>query len=76
MTGVELQRMAQHHIHPAVTVGRSAGTSYWVVVMDPETGISAPLNQPGSDTVHQFASLDQVAEYLSKVGVASFQVKI
>jgi hypothetical protein len=76
MTGADLQRMAHNNIHSAVTVGRIAGKSYWIVVMDPETGISSPVNQPGSDTVHQFDSLDQVAEFLSKVGVASFQVKI
>jgi hypothetical protein len=76
MMGAELQRMTHNNICPAITVSRINEASYWIVVRDPETGISAPINQPDSDAVHQFESLDQVAEFLSKVGVASFQVEI
>lgn len=76
MTGVEIQKLILDGQELTITASRLSGNRYGVGVQFANGDFAGPVTLPESDQPLQFDSLDEVASFLSQVGVKQFRVTI
>lgn len=76
ITGTELKQLTDQGTQPKVIVAHNHGTVYGALVIIDSPTLPKAICDPGSGEVLQFNSLDQVASFLSQVGIKTFQVTI
>lgn len=76
MTGSEIQKLINQSEDLIITASRLSGNRYGVGVQYANGDYVGPVTLPENDQPLQFDSLDEVASFLSQVGVKQFQVSI
>lgn len=76
MTGVEIQKLINEKQELTITAIHIFGNRYGVGVQFGNCDFAGPVTLPENDQPLQFDSLDEVASFLSQVGVKQFQVTI
>lgn len=76
MTGIEIQKLILQNETLTFTASRLYGNCYGVGVQYANGDYVGPVTLPENNQPLQFDSLDQVAAFLTQIGVKSFQVAI
>ena len=76
ITGTELKQLTDQGDQPKVIVAHNHGTIYGALVITDSPALPKAICDPGTNEAMKFGSLDQVADFLSKVGIKTFQVTI
>lgn len=76
MTGSEIQKLILQNEILTITASRLYGNRYGIGVQYAGGDYAGLVTLPENDQTLQFDSLDQVASFLSQIGVKQFQVEI
>lgn len=76
MTGAEIQKLVQQNEELAIIARRLHSNCYGVGVQHANGDYAGPVTVPENDQPLEFTSLDQVVDFLSQVGIKTFQVSI
>jgi hypothetical protein len=76
LTGVEIQKLILDGQELTITASRLSGNRYGVGVQFANGDFAGPVTLPESDQPLQFDSLDEVASFLSQVGIDRLQVSL
>jgi hypothetical protein len=76
ITGAEIRNVIESGQTLSISVNRLYGTTYCIGAQYSDEKHAGPVIAPGSDESLKFDSLDEVAAFLMKVGIRSFDVAI
>ena len=76
MTGSEIQKLIQKNENLIITASRLSGNRYGVGVQFANGDYAGPVSLPENGQPLQFDSLDEVASFLTQIGIKQFQVTI
>lgn len=76
ITGADLKQLVDMGVQPRITAIRLSGTAYGVVANIDGKAPPQGVAEPGSDNILRFDSLDEVASFLSQIGIKGFQVDL
>lgn len=76
MTGSEIQKLIRENETLIITASQLSGNRYGVGVQFANGDFTGPVSLPENDQPLQFDSLDEVASFLSQIGIKQFQVSI
>ena len=76
ITGKQIIEQIKAGMHLDVNATRLYGTAYKATVSIGEDKTVLAVCQPGNNEAMQFDSLDEVAAFLSQVGIKQFRVTI
>lgn len=74
VTGTEIKKIIEAGQSLVVSVNRLYGTTYCIGVQHSSREYAGPVIVPGSTENLKFDSLDEVAAFLTQVGIRSFHV--
>jgi len=74
LTGAEIQKLILQNEELSIIARQLHSTCYGVGVQLANGDYAGPVTLPENDQPLQFDSLDQVAAFLTQIGVKSFQV--
>lgn len=76
MTGAEIQKLILNNEELTIIARHLHSNCYGVGVQHANGDYTGPVTLPENDQPLQFDSLDEVASFLSQIGVKHFQVTI
>lgn len=76
ITGADLKQLVDMGVQPLVTCIRIYGAAYSVVANTDGKAPPQGIAEPGLDNVLKFDSLDEVASFLSQIGIKGFRVDL
>jgi len=74
LTGAEIQKMILQNERLSITARHLHSNCYGVGVQHANGDYAGPVTLPENDQPLKFDSLDQVADFLTQIGVKNFQV--